>query len=259
MTDLHPTTRFTGRAHDYDQHRPGYPPAALECLTQRCGLTRASVVADIGSGTGILTAELLPRAGVVYAVEPNTEMRGMADARLAGMPGYRSIAARAEATTLPDSCVDLITAAQAFHWFSPAPTRDEFVRIAKPDAWTAVVWNLRRESASPFALAYDEVLRRWCEDYSRINQKQQDPRALEAFYPDGLETFRFDNHQRLDREGLRGRTLSSSYVPGPDHPRHRRLLAALDAVFDAHAVDGHVVIEYDTVLHVGRTHATGHA
>lgn len=252
MSDLQPTTRFTGRADAYAQHRPRYPAAALACLAGECGLTRASTVADIGAGTGILTAVLLERAGVVYAVEPNEEMRALADAALGGHPGYRSMPGRAEATGLPDASVDLITAAQAFHWFAPEPTRLEFARIAKPDAWIALIWNLRREMTTPFGRAYDETLRKWCDDYPRINQKQQDTQAVEAFFPSPMRTFHFDNVQRLDRDGLRGRTLSSSWAPPPGHPGHEPLMTALDALFEQHAHDGHVALEYDTVLYLGR-------
>ena len=56
---LKSTERFTTRVENYVKFRPGYPPAVLDLLKTECGLTPASVIADIGSGTGILTRMFL--------------------------------------------------------------------------------------------------------------------------------------------------------------------------------------------------------
>ena len=68
----------------------------------------------------------------VHGVEPNKEMREAAEGLLAGYANFRSVNGTAEATTLADQSVDFVTAAQAFHWFKPAPTRAEFTRILRP-------------------------------------------------------------------------------------------------------------------------------
>jgi SAM-dependent methyltransferase len=124
--NLDPKARFSDRVDDYRKYRPGYPPEVLNVLGERCGLGPASVVADIGSGTGILTALLLDKAASVFAVEPNSPMRAAAEVALGSRPGFRSIPGSAEATTLPDASVDLVTAAQAFHWFDPVVHRSGF-------------------------------------------------------------------------------------------------------------------------------------
>src|SRR5271170_3464981 len=115
--------RFSNRVGDYVRYRPGYPRAVLDLLRDECGLTPKSVVADIGSGTGILTQMLLENGNLVYGVEPNAEMRAAGEEFLAAHPKFRSVAASAEATKLPDASVDLIVAAQAFHWFDPPASR----------------------------------------------------------------------------------------------------------------------------------------
>src|SRR5262245_32425671 len=106
MTDS--TQRFSDRVADYVRWRPSYPPGVVTAL-QAAGLLRpSSAVADVGSGTGIFTALLLPHAARVFAVEPNAPMRAAAEAALGGDPRFASVAGSAEATTLPPASVDLV-------------------------------------------------------------------------------------------------------------------------------------------------------
>ena len=125
---LKPTERFSTRVENYVKYRPGYPPAVLDLLKAECGLTPASVIADIGSGTGILTRLFLGNGNHVFGVEPNQAMREAGEQLLADFGGFVSVAATAEETTLPDRSADFVTAGQAFHWFNLARTRPEFAR-----------------------------------------------------------------------------------------------------------------------------------
>src|SRR5271154_5572153 len=122
------TQRFSSRVDNYVRYRPGYPPAVLELLKEECGLTAESVIADVASGTGIFTRLLLENGNRVFGVEPNAEMRRAGEEYLAAFPRFTSVAGTAEATTLPDHSVDIVTAAQAAHWFDRAKARREFVR-----------------------------------------------------------------------------------------------------------------------------------
>jgi ubiquinone/menaquinone biosynthesis C-methylase UbiE len=122
-------------ADNYARYRPSYAPAVLDLLRRECGLTPDWVIADVGSGTGISTAMFLDHGNRVYGVEPNEAMRAYAEETLSGNLRFTSIAARAEATTLPGASVDLVVAGQAFHWFEPDATRVEWARILKPGGW----------------------------------------------------------------------------------------------------------------------------
>src|SRR5262245_51950923 len=104
MSDV--TERFSTRVDDYVKYRPSYPSALFDALERECGLTRPSLVADVGSGTGIATAPLLARGHRVYGVEPNAAMRAAAERMLGAEPGFTSVAGRAEATTLGDASVE---------------------------------------------------------------------------------------------------------------------------------------------------------
>lgn len=247
-----PTGRFSDRVSDYLLGRPGYPPELLDLLHDHCGLGPESVVADVGSGTGILTALLLERAARVYAVEPNAEMARAAEQRLGGTPGFVSVQARAEDTGLAAASVDLVTAAQALHWFEPASTRREFARILRPRGFAAAIWNSRRREGTPFLLAYERLLERWGTDYASVCRLRGDESAALVLFGEGAYERRGLTHvQHLGRDRLRARLLSSSYVPAADDPRRPPMLDELDALFDQHQRGGAVAMEYDTEVFWG--------
>lgn len=100
MTDDEPTKRFSLRVKDYVKYRPSYPTAVLDCLKEECGLTPAAVVADVGSGTGLLTTLFLANGNRVYGIEPNPEMGQAGQQFLADYDNFTSVNGTAEATTL---------------------------------------------------------------------------------------------------------------------------------------------------------------
>jgi SAM-dependent methyltransferase len=247
------TKRFSNRVADYVRYRPGYPPGVLNLLRDECGLTPDWAIADVGSGTGILTRLFLENGNIVYGIEPNAEMRAAGEEFLAAYPKFRSVGAPAEATTLPDASVELVTAAQAFHWFDPAAARAEFARILRPGGWAAVIWNERKKALGPFAEEYETLLRTFGTDYARVSETYPEPERMARFF--GAGNFwhcAFPNEQRMDFDGLRGRLLSSSYAPAAGHANHEPMLAELRRVFDRHAESGQVRIEYDTHVYYGQ-------
>ena len=247
-----PTARFSDRVASYVRARPGYPPAVLDAIEEETGLRAPVAVADVGSGTGIFSALLLERGHTVHAVEPNAAMREAAEAALGRHPAFRSVDGRAEATTLDDASVDLVTAAQAFHWFDPEATREEWRRILRPRGWVALLWNDRITRGEPFLEAYEAFLEAWGTDYREVRSRWDAQENLAALFGEaGWREARLANEQRLDLEGLTARVLSSSYIPGEGHPRHLPMLDALGRVFDEHESGGTVRIAYRTTLHVG--------
>lgn len=246
-----PTTRFSDRVEDYVRYRPSYPPEVIGTLAEEAGLASGVPVADVGSGTGIFSALLLERGAVVHAVEPNAGMRRAAEERLGSDPRFHSVAASAEATGLTDGSVHLVVAAQAFHWFDIEAARLEFGRILAPDGQVAIVWNRRRDDSSAFLREYEALLHRFGTDYSRVDHRRVDPVRLLDFFGGSFEARSFPSSQRLDRQGLRGRLLSSSYVPAADHPDREPMLAELERLFDEHQRGGLVSIAYDTQLFFG--------
>ena len=247
--------RFSNRVENYVRYRPGYPKLVLETLREECGLAPDSVVADIGSGTGILTRLFLENGNEVYGVEPNARMREAGEEYLKTFPRFRSIDGTAESTALAAGSVGFVVAGQAFHWFDAQRARAEFARILKPDGWVAIIWNNREKHASPFLRDYESLLRTYGTDYEQVAQKYPENDPLDKFFGEGASRGRsFSNRQQFDFDGLRGRLLSSSYAPAEGHPNHEAMLAELRRIFEQHARDGRVVFEYTTKLYFGHIH-----
>lgn len=249
--------RFSSRVDNYVRYRPGYPREVFAALRDACGLSAPAVIADIGSGTGILAEAFLVDGHEVIGIEPNRDMREAGERLLARYPRFRSIAATAETTTIPSATVDLVIAGQAFHWFNPVGARREWARILKPRGWVALVWN-ERDLSTPVVSACDVLLRAHAANGGPVNfGNVGDDGVARFFRPSTFEVRTFANRQEFDFEGLKGRLLSTSHAPLPDHPLHDPLLSALRDLFDQHQTDGRVAFEYVTRLYFGRLHA-GH-
>ena len=243
-----PTKRFSDRVDLYVKYRPHYPTAVLACLQAECGLSETAVIADIGSGTGILTKLFLDNGNRVYGVEPNDEMREAAESYLADYAKFVSVNGRSEATTLPDHSVDFITAGQAFHWFQWQETKAEFKRILKPDGIVSLVWNERQYGDNSFESAYDALMRELVGEYNKVvHTSRQD--ALDSFFNGRYQLRTFPHQQIFDFESLQGRFLSSSYAPLPNDANYETVMAALKGLFDRYAENGRVTFHYNTRLY----------
>ena len=111
------TEKFTGKSDIYSKCRPNYPMEYIKYLISYNNLTSDNIISDIGSGTGILSRQLLDNNLKVIGVEPNDDMRSVAQKSLANYTNFVSINGTAENTGLENESINLITVAQAFHWF----------------------------------------------------------------------------------------------------------------------------------------------
>ncbi|SMC27060.1 Methyltransferase domain-containing protein [Andreprevotia lacus DSM 23236] len=244
-----PTKRFSEHAGAYVRGRPGYPAGVIETLRGWGALPDGAVVADIGAGTGISTALYLQAGYTVCAVEPNRAMREAAELRFAGTPLFASIEGGAEATTLADDSVDLISASQAFHWFDPLPTRAEWQRILKPGGQVALIWNDRELDATPFLVDYEALLQRFGTDYNEVKHTRIDPDAIGAFFGAEPRSVALPYVHRCDRAMLRDRVLSVSYVPKAGQPGFDDMMALADTLFDRHQQHGVIEFLYQTRIY----------
>lgn len=247
------TQRFSSRVENYVKYRPSYPPTVIEILAEQCHLTPAAQLADIGSGTGLLTELFLKHGNHVFGVEPNREMREAGERLLTAYPNFTSIDGTAEATTLANQRLDFVTAGQAFHWFDVAKARQEFIRILKPAGWAVLIWNVRQPQATPFMAAYEALMHRYAIDIENTSQEYRvNAAVLAAFYgAAGYQQKSCANRQTFDFAGVKGRMLSSSYMPDVGHPHYDAMLADLATIFQLHQVNGAVAIEYETRVYYG--------
>ena len=245
-----PKSRFSHRAEYYSKYRPKYPNSVLQYLGQKLGFSRNSVVADIGSGTGIFAELLLQSGNTVFGIEPNDDMRAIAETNLRSYKRFKSIKGSAESTTLPSASVDFITAAQSFHWFDHASARVEFLRILRKPGWVVLVWNTRRKS-TPFLEAYDRLVRGKAFEGCRASREDLSQTVFSNFLGRPL-TVKLSNSQECDEEALKGRVMSASYSPLPGDPLHKEVLDSVSELFRRYQVNGRVTFEYDTEVYTGQ-------
>jgi SAM-dependent methyltransferase len=208
------------------------------------------VVADIGSGTGLLTRVFLENGNRVFGVEPNDRMRSYAERDLGGFRNFVSVRGTAEHTTLPSKSVDLVAAGQALHWFNPAKATREFRRISKPGGSLCAAYNSRRNDT--LGRAYEKIIKKYERDRAAVPGTSM--KRLRRFFKDGeYSNHAVPNEQLLDFEGLLGRILSSSYMPPPDD-RHGYLKLREDVakVFERFSSGGRLKLRYRTSVFVGR-------
>jgi SAM-dependent methyltransferase len=245
----HVSDRFLGRVADYAKARPGYPRDLLAFLEEAGALFPGARVVDVGSGTGLFSELLLSGGYEVLAVEPNAEMRSAAERRFAGEARFRSFEGRAESTGLPDGAADLAVAAQAFHWFDADATRAELQRILTPPRRVALVWNSRRAAGSEFLERYERLLLDFGTDYEKVGHRGIGEARLRSFFEGEFATFRVENLQTLDADGVRSRLLSSSYIPAAGTERHAAMLDELSRLLTETAdANGRIEMVYDCEL-----------
>ena len=246
--------RFTGIAAAYEKHRPAYPAALYDWLYNDMGFSKASVIADVGAGTGFFTQPLLERGSVVFGVEPNGDMRVEAIRKFPHFTNYKAIAAAAEQTRLPAAYFDLLTVAQAFHWFNPVLFRRECQRILRRNGLVLLAWNLR-DFDNPAVWATEEVKNEFCLSYEggSGSQTARDPFVLGGFFRNGeYETRMFDNTITYDHDGFIGLNLSTAYAPKAGEDNLLRYLDALENVFRTHAADGKLTLPMATHVYIGK-------
>jgi SAM-dependent methyltransferase len=246
------TSRFSDRVDNYVRYRPGYPKEAVELLQRECGVGKHHAVADIASGTGIWTRMLLDTGARVFGIEPNAEMRLAGENLLAGYPHFTSVAGTAEKTTLAGHSVEMVTAAQAAHWFDRARARSEFVRIIRPGGWLVLLWNERETDSTAFLHEYEQLLLTYGTDYQEVRHERTTDAVNKFFDPALFEERSYPLTQEFDYAGLEGRLLSSSYAPGPDQPTCPPMLRQLRRIFDKHQAGGKVSVAYQMRVFFGQ-------
>ena len=238
---------FSTKAEKYARYRWSYAPEAIQTIFDVTGITDASVVADIGAGTGILTREFIGRVKHIFAVEPNPEMRAIAAREFAQYPSCQVVDGRSEATTLADNSIDLITAAQAIHWFAPQAAKKEFHRILKPAGWLAICRNYGTNHELGEAL--QDVFPVETDTETLMIGKSQ-PRSF--YFGDGeYRRQEYPFKTQVSWEEFFGGLSTASFAPDEDNLLYAEFENGARKVFDRFSSDGLILQHGVTELYLG--------
>ncbi len=244
--------RFSDRVDDYARYRPGYAEELYARLRAATGLGEGTIVADVGSGTGLFARGLLDLGCRVLGIEPDAAMRSAAERELAGHPGFESIDGTAEATGLPPASVDLVTAAQAFHWFDPVAFRAECRRILRPGGWCALAWNSWDVGSPDLGADCHALYTALIPEYAHVSRKRSTDHDIQAFFRRGGHTHEaWPVEQPQDRAAFEGGCRSASYMPKPGQPGHDEVWEGLRKIFDRHQTGGLIRTRYQSELCLG--------
>jgi SAM-dependent methyltransferase len=229
---VHPAAAegFSAGADAYARGRPSYPAAAVDHIVAQLELGPGRRVLDLGAGTGILTALLLPTGADVVAVEPVAEMRTKLRAAL---PDVTALEGTSEALPLGDASVDAVTCAQSFHWFDPGRAVPEIIRVLRRRGGLALMWNQRDEQV-PWVAEMSRITR-WTTEapYARDTDWAAVVAGAARGRLDRLSLASFPYEQPVDRDTLLDRVRSISYLAaGPKEDLDAVLANVLELVRD---------------------------
>lgn len=244
--------RFSDRVQDYVQYRPSYPKEIILFLEKTIKLTTDSIIADIGSGTGILTKLFLDHGNKVFGIEPNPDMRSAGESFLKNYQNFTSIVGSSEKTSLPDNSVDIITAGQAYHWFDKELAKIEFKRILKEsiDDNIVLIWNTR-DNNTDFNKDLEDFITSYSTDYKKVSQTEDKDKNRNHFFGIEFKKQIFKNQQILDYQGLKGRLLSASYMIKKTDNKFLSFQKDLKEIFENYQVNNKVIIDYETEVFFG--------
>jgi ubiquinone/menaquinone biosynthesis C-methylase UbiE len=219
---------FGAGAAAYEAARPGYPDEAIDVLADEVGIGPGTKVCDLAAGTGKLTRRLVDLGARVTAVEPVAAMRAQAET---AVPRADLVDGTAEAIPLDNGSVDVVTVAQAFHWFDAPAALSEIARVLRPGGRLAILWNERDES-TPWVAEMSRVIH-WHERTVSRYQHTDWAAVVAAdgrFSPLLEQVFRWE--QPHTREVLADRVRSISYIaamPVVERERYASEVVALVA------------------------------
>ena len=245
--------KFNGMGKIYSKYRPSYPINFIDYLFTDVGICQSSTIADIGSGTGILTGQLLEKGIKVYGIEPNCDMRAIAQSNLKNFPGFISVNGSAENTTIGDNSVDYITVAQAFHWFDREEFKKECQRILKPGGKVILVWN-SRDNKSEIVVENYEVNRKYCPNFKGFSDGmygETNKDDFSDFFKGKYETKVFPNNLIFDMDGFIGRNLSSSYALKSDDAQYNNYVNELKKIYEKYSNKGQLIMSNLTLSYFG--------
>lgn len=210
-------------------------------------INKDTIIADIGAGTGIFSQMLLNTEAFVYSIEPNKDMFAILEERLKGYSRSKTICAVAENTMLLSKSIDVITVAQAFHWFSPIEFKTECIRILKNTGKIILLWNVHKNT--PLLQDIEKCMRSFNSMFHGFNTGINF-KAIKYCIPN-VQKLIYPNELTYTQDTFKYRWLSSSFAPNSGTTEYDMFLQKVMNIFYKYNYNGTVKIENDTYIYIG--------
>jgi ubiquinone/menaquinone biosynthesis C-methylase UbiE len=244
-------TVFSTKAEKYAKYRWDYAVSAIEAMINITQMSLDSTIADIGAGSGILTRYFVAKAQKIYAIEPNLELRKILTKELGAFPSVSVMDSCAEDTKLPGKSMDVITVAQAIHWFDPEPARQEIKRILKDNGWLVLIRNYGTNS-EPNKAVQSLMTEEYGANLSVVTERPKEKPFRFYFGNDDYQTFVFPFAFQQNWEEFFGALTAVSFMPDEAHPLFPKLEIEASRVFSQYSNHGYWQMEGETELIIGR-------
>ena len=237
-----------GKAVDaYDRLRPSYPSVAIDHIL---GITSIESAVDVGAGTGIATNGFARDGLRIVCLEPDPAMAAVLEAR--HLPGVEIVVSRFEDWATEEQ-VDLVFAAQAWHWIEPGLGYIKALEILRPGGVIALMWNVQVERYRRFGTVYREHAPELLAEADARIVRRDSTTWLEELADAGFADVGLFTHPwSVSRSSA---DVSALYSTFSDHitlasGRRERLLGALEGHIDG--MGGSVRLDYRTQVFTGR-------
>lgn len=227
---------FTALAKDY-KNRAGYSETVLRVIESYIAAINGPIaaVADVGAGTGKLTEDLESIGLCGFAVEPNDAMRTEGIALFSGRTNFVWSKGVAEATNLPDNCVDWVLMGSSFHWTDVPAALEEFHRILRPGGFFTAIWNPRDLERSRIHMEIEDTIRKMVPNLKRVssgsraNMKDMDQKLLSTPYFEDIFLVEGPHEVIMSKERYMGAWRSVNDIQAQaGKEKFQRILAAIE-------------------------------
>jgi SAM-dependent methyltransferase len=247
---------FDSAAEQYDAARPSYPPSVFDELERRTGVLRGRLVLDFGAGTGIASRQLASRGATVVSLDIGEQMLRRARDRGPQIP---CVLADGHYMPVRDAAADLVTFAQAWHWFDGRVATAEVARVLTPGGYWAAWWNRASAAGETWFDRYEDLLSQCCPGYTWRRQRDSElepswtgglVRALGPVEPAGTVVLPWI--RRVSAADWLTDERSKSYVIALEPAVRDAVLAEVAAIIAAQFPDGQLAVRYQTTLILAR-------
>lgn len=241
----------SARIQNYLRFAPSYPVEILNTLRSDFGLNENDIIADIGCGVGYLSNLFVKESKSIHLIESREE--DTAILKEVYKEDHVNIhLASAQNTPLAQESVDLILVGHAFHRFAQKPTKQEFLRIIKPNGLVCLVWQQRNLNQG-FQRDYENILKSHLPHYTNITQTHMNLEAIDSFFdPYPFQVQKFPNFKIYSIDGIKGYYLSSHYSSDSSQETNQAILSEIEKTFNKHQSFNKIRFDYNTMVFIGK-------